>query len=90
VGNYPDGKSALMLVGARLRKLSGGTRSEAGRRCRDTFAGSKKTCRKLGVRFWDYLQDQMRGLGQIPRLAELIRQKARQTRTALGQAVTAA
>ena len=38
------------------RKLSGGTRNDAGRRCRDTFASLKKTCRKLGVRFWDYLQ----------------------------------
>lgn len=59
------------------RKISGGTRSEAGRRCRDTFASLKKTCRKLGVRFWEYLQDRVRGLGRIPRLAELIEQKAR-------------
>jgi hypothetical protein len=29
------------------RKISGGTRSEDGRRCRDTFASLKKTCRKL-------------------------------------------
>ena len=69
------------------RKVSGGTRSEAGRRCRDTFASLKKTCRKLGVRFWDFLQDRVRGLGQIPRLAELIRQKARQTPAPVGQAV---
>ena len=60
------------------RKISGGTRSDAGRRCRDTFASLKKTCRKLGVRFWDYLQDRVRGLGQIPRLADLIRQKAQE------------
>jgi hypothetical protein len=59
------------------RKISGGTRSEAGRRCRDTFASLKKTCRKLGVRFWDYLQDRLRGLGVLDRLADLIRQKAR-------------
>jgi hypothetical protein len=58
------------------RKISGGTRNAAGRRCRDTFASLKKTCRKLGVRFWDYLQDRVRGLGQIPRLADLIHQKA--------------
>jgi hypothetical protein len=58
------------------RKVSGGTRNEAGRRCRDTFASLKKTCRKLGLRFWDYLQDRVRGLGQIPRLADLIRQQA--------------
>lgn len=63
------------------RKMSGGTRSDSGRRCRDTFASLKKTCRKLGVRFWDYLQDRVRGLGQLPRLADLIRQKS--------QAVTA-
>jgi len=71
------------------RKLSGGTRNDAGRRCRDTFASLKKTCRKLGVRFWDYLQDRVRGLGKIPRLAELIRQKARPTSALVGQAVSA-
>jgi len=71
------------------RKLSGGTRNDAGRRCRDTFASLKKTCRKLGVRFWDYLQDRVRGLGKIPRLAELIRQKARQGTAPVGQAVSA-
>jgi hypothetical protein len=71
------------------RKISGGTRSEAGRRCRDTFASLKKTCRKLGLRFWDYLQDRVRGLGKIPRLAELIHQKARQTPAGVGQAVPA-
>jgi len=71
------------------RKISGGTRSDAGRRCRDTFASLKKTCRKLGVRFWDYLQDRVRGLGQIPRLADLIRQKARQTTAQNSQAVPA-
>ena len=61
------------------RKISGGTRSDAGRRCRDTFASLKKTCRKLGVSFWDYLQDRVRGLGQISRLADVIRHKARET-----------
>jgi hypothetical protein len=71
------------------RKISGGTRNEAGRRCRDTFASLKKTCRKLGVRFWDYLQDRVRGLGRIPRLADLICRKARQTIAPNGQAVPA-
>ena len=33
------------------RKVSGGTRSELGRQCRDTFASLKKTCRKLGISF---------------------------------------
>src|SRR5262249_36039474 len=61
------------------RKVSGGTRSESGRRARDTFASLKKTCRELGVNFWAYLQDRVRGAGRVPRLAELIRQKAEQT-----------
>jgi Transposase IS66 family len=58
------------------RKISGSTRSELGRRARDTFASLKKTCRRLGVNFWEFLQDRVRGLGQIPRLADRIRQKA--------------
>ena len=37
------------------RKVSGGTRSDAGRDCRDAFLGLMKTCAKQGVRFWDYL-----------------------------------
>jgi hypothetical protein len=71
------------------RKISGGTRNEAGRRCRDTFASLKKTCRKLGVCFWEYLQDRVRGLGHILRLADLIHQKAQPTPAANGQAVPA-
>jgi hypothetical protein len=70
------------------RKISGSTRSDEGRRCRDTFASLKKTCRKLGVRFWAYLQDRIRGLGQMPPLTDLIRLKAAQT-NALKQAATA-
>jgi hypothetical protein len=37
------------------RKISGSTRSEAGRKCRDTFASLKKTCLKHKVPFWHYL-----------------------------------
>lgn len=61
------------------RKISGGTRSDAGRRCRDTFASLKKTCRCLGIAFWQYLGDRVRGLGNIPRLAAVIRQRAAET-----------
>jgi hypothetical protein len=61
------------------RKISGSTRSELGRQARDTFASLKKTCRELGVNFWAYLQDRVRGVGQIPRLAEMIRRKAEET-----------
>ncbi|CAN5879649.1 hypothetical protein BH23PLA1_BH23PLA1_28470 [soil metagenome] len=57
------------------RKISGSTRSASGRRARDSFASLKQTCRRLGVNFWAYLQDRVRGLGQIPALATLIRQR---------------
>ena len=60
------------------RKISGGTRSGVGRRCRDTFASLKKTCRKLGIGFWDYLTDRVAGLGQLARLADVIHQKAQE------------
>jgi len=58
------------------RKISGSTRSDEGRRCRDTFASLKKTCRKLGIPFWEYLNDRVRGTGQISPLAEWIRSRA--------------
>jgi hypothetical protein len=58
------------------RKISGSTRSETGRQCRDTFTSLKKTCRKLGISFWQYLQDRIEGLGQVPELPDLIRQQA--------------
>ena len=59
------------------RKVSGGTRSDEGRRCRDTFASLKKTCKKLKVRFWDYLQDKIRGENKIPPLPDMISQAAK-------------
>jgi len=58
------------------RKISGGTRSDTGRRCRDTFASLKKSCRKLGVSFWDYLLDRVSGADEILPLSELICLKA--------------
>lgn len=59
------------------RKISGSTRSELGKRARDTFASLKKTCRKLGVCFWDYLRDRTGRLGQIKPLSDLIAEKAK-------------
>ena len=57
------------------RKISGGTRSDKGRRCRDTFTSLKKTCRKLGFSFWQYLKDRIENIGQISDLPDLIRQQ---------------
>jgi hypothetical protein len=58
------------------RKISGSTRSETGRQCRDTFTSLKKTCRKLGVSFWQYLKNRIEDIGLIPDLSDLIRQQA--------------
>ena len=56
------------------RKVSGGTRSDEGRRCRDTFASLKKTCRKLEVSFWHYLQDRLTD-NVLPPLPEIMQNK---------------
>lgn len=54
------------------RKVSGGTRSDLGKQCRDTFASLKKTCRKLGVSFWQYLLDRVSLTKNIPPLPTII------------------
>ncbi|MDP2427681.1 MAG: transposase [Methylobacter sp.] len=58
------------------RKISGSTRSEAGRRCRDTFASLKKTCLKHKISFWHYLKDRLMAERNIPPLSDLIRAAA--------------
>jgi hypothetical protein len=58
------------------RKVSGGTRSDVGRRCRDTFISLKKTCRKLGVSFWDYLNDRIGQAERIPSLSATLQMRA--------------
>jgi len=59
------------------RKISGGTRSDEGRRCRDTFASLKKTCRKLDISFWKYLTCRL-GIGDdfIPPLGDIVAERA--------------
>ncbi|HDH13119.1 MAG TPA: transposase, partial [Nitrospirae bacterium] len=55
------------------RKVSGGTRSDAGRKCRDTFTSLKKTSRKLNISFWLYLNDRIGSLNAISLLDHLMR-----------------
>ena len=57
------------------RHVSGGTRTDTGRDCRDAVLGLAKTCRKLGVAFWDYLGHRLGVLGSqtVPPLPDLIR-----------------
>jgi len=58
------------------RKISGSTRSENGRRCRDTFISLKKTCKKQKISFWDFLLDRIGRNHRIPYLPDLIAGKA--------------
>jgi hypothetical protein len=58
------------------RKISGSTRSDDGRNCRDTFASLKKTCLKHGISFWHFLKDRLLGEQKIPPLSALIRAAA--------------
>jgi hypothetical protein len=48
------------------RQVSGSTKTDTGRDCRDAFLGLAKTCRKLGVAFWDYLGDRLGVPGSLP------------------------
>ncbi len=54
------------------RKISGSTRSENGRRCRDTFTSLKKTCKKQGISFWEFLGDRLRQRSLVPYIPDLL------------------
>ncbi len=57
------------------RQVSGGTHSDTGRDCRDAFLGLGKTCKKLGIAFWDYLGTRLgvAAAPAVPPLSHLIR-----------------
>jgi hypothetical protein len=59
------------------RKVSGGTRSDTGRDCRDAFLGLAKTCAKLGIAFWDYLGSRLAVPNQpeVPYLPTIVRHR---------------
>lgn len=60
-----------------LRKISGGTRSDDGRRCRDTFLSLKKTCQKNAISFWAYLGDRLGiAANSVASLTDIIRARA--------------
>ena len=75
---HNNGSEGDIREWAKKRKISAGTRSDLGQRCRDTFISLKKTCRKLGVSFWRYLRDRIFGENEILPLADLIRQAAQE------------
>ena len=61
------------------RKISGSTRSDVGKRCRDTFTSLKKICRKLGISFWQYLIDRIEYQNKYPPLAKIIESQVSQS-----------
>ena len=73
---HNNGAESAIREYVKKRKISGSTRSETGRQCRDTFTSLKKTCRKLGLSFWQYLKDRIEKTGFIPDLSELVREHA--------------
>jgi hypothetical protein len=61
------------------RKISGGTRSDPGRDCRDAFLGLAKTCAKLGISFWDYLGARLSAAeADVPSLPDIVRRRSAQ------------
>jgi len=72
---HTNGSESDIRDHVRKKKVSGGTRSDTGRQCRDTFSSLKKTCRKLGISFWSYLIDRISCSGKIPPLQEIIEQR---------------
>lgn len=54
------------------RKVSGGTRSDQGKKARDTFLSLGQTCLKLGINFISYLRDRAYERYEIKRLSEVI------------------
>ena len=54
------------------RNISGSTRSENGRRCRDTFTSLKKTCSKQRIAFWDFLIDRLKQAYLVRYLPDLL------------------
>ncbi|MCL1078935.1 transposase, partial [Parashewanella spongiae] len=73
---HTNGSENDLREHVKRRKISGGTRSDLGRQCRDTFSSLKKTCRKLKISFWQYLQDRLSMSNSISSLGELVLEKA--------------
>jgi len=62
----------------RKRKVSFGTRTEEGTKAWDTFMSLSATVKKLGITFYSYLYDRISGAFNIPNLADIISQRAKE------------
>ena len=80
---HTNGSESDIRDYVKKRKVSGGTRSDLGKKCRDTFISLKKTCRKLGVSFWEYLQDRLHD-NKLPPLPELVKLRLSEATSATG------
>jgi Transposase IS66 family len=71
--------SAELEARGRVRKrvVSYGPRSPQGAQAWDTFQTLLGTAKKLGVNFFHYLRDRISGARQMPSLADLIHQRAK-------------
>jgi len=79
---YPElslhNNSAELAARQRVRKrdVSFGPRTSEGVRAWDTFMTLTETTKKLGVNFYEYIQDRVRQTNKIPSLASLVQKNA--------------
>ena len=73
--NNPAELGALQRV--RKGDVSFGPRRPDGVKAWDTFMTLVATSKKLGVSFYSYVQDRISGANQLPKLADLITERAR-------------
>jgi hypothetical protein len=62
----------------RKRDVSFGPRTEDGKKAWDTFMTLADTAKKLGVSFYRYVYDRVSQANQVPKLADLIAERAKQ------------
>jgi hypothetical protein len=72
----------------RKRDISFGPRSTAGTKAWDTFMSLVATTRKLGVDFYQYVHDRISETNQIPPLADLIAERAKELNLGASWAVS--
>jgi len=72
----------------RKRDVSFGPRTAEGAKAWDTFMSLADTARKLGVSFYHFIQDRVTGANQMPALADIIAERAKEMN--LGASWTAA
>jgi len=62
----------------RKREVSFGTRTNDGSKAWDTFMSLSATAKKLGINFYSYIYDRISGTLEIPNLAVVIAQRAKE------------